>query len=250
MFLRTRLLFALAAALLASCVRIERHTTNIGVPTAMLGAWTGGWSSSTGGGQGSVTLHLQTFDQHPVVQVQAVHPCLRDGAYEFRMAGLHLELLRDSVVVFVGDVDLAARRLVGSYECAADRGVWSANWTNDLEPIGNIGGTWVGTFVAGSGPPANFTMEVEQRWSLGFLQLVGEVVVDGFGVGFPISRGEIDFHGTGFDLLLRGNQLGTSVLLQGNGDLAGAPTCSGVMIVEDIVSPFVAGTWSAVRTGP
>lgn len=233
-----------------ACVRIERRTTSVELPPAMLGAWSGGWTSATAGTQGQVSLRVQTFEQHPVVQIESAHPCLQNGAYEFRLRGAHMELMRNGEVVFAGDVDLGARRFSGTYQCTQDQGDWSADWNHDLPEIGNASGTWTGTFAAGSPPvTGDFTMEIEQTWNLGFLQISGEVVVDRFGVAFPIHSGQIEFRDSTFDMLLRGSQLGANVVVQGTGTVLGQAASSGLMLLDDPNVPLVGGTWTAVRQG-
>lgn len=239
-----------AALSSTACVRIERRTTEIGVPPALEGAWSGTWASTGNGGQGSVAMRLQSFEGRPVVRIESSHPCLQPGSYEFSLQPPQLELRRSGVPVFLGAIDSANRRIVGTYGCTADAGTWSVGWTGALPPIGDASGIWTGTFTAGS-PPAStgFTMELRQGWQAGFLTVTGEVVVDGIGVGVPIESGSVEWEGNAFDLALRGTQLGLRVQVQGTGTLQSLPVCAGLLLVDLPTGGAIGGTWNAVRTG-
>src|SRR5262245_51815695 len=231
----------------AACIKVERHVTTT-LPAQMLGAWSGSWTSSLATQQGPVALRLQQFEGKLVVQIDSSHPCLQDGQYEFALTATQLELRRDGEVVFEADVDFEARRFSGTYHCHEDSGTWTASWSHELPALGDIGGLWAGTFAAGS-VSRTFTMSIDQRWDNGLLDLEGQVVVEGLGVGFPITSGQVDFQGAAFDLVLRGNQLGTQVIVQGAGSIAGAGTCAGLVLADDGSGQLVIGSWNATRQG-
>jgi hypothetical protein len=231
----------------AACVKVERHATT-GLPPQMLGAWSGSWRSTLATQQGPVALRLQQFEGKPVVQIDTTHPCLQEGEYQFVLGATQLELLRDGDVVFQAAVDLPARRFTGTYHCHEDSGTWTASWDHELPALGDIGGLWTGTFAAGTVSRA-FTMSIDQRWENGILLLDGQVVVEGLGVGFPITSGQVDFQGSTFDLRLRGNQVGTELVVQGAGSIAGGGTCAGLVLADDGSGQLVIGTWSATRQG-
>lgn len=238
------LVLALVAGSMTSCLRVERRSTSTGpLPAAMLGAWSGDWTSTSGGGNGGLALSVQMFEGQPVLQLDSAHPCLVSGNYRLVADGPILQLQRNGIPVFVAELDQQQRRLVGTYACAQDNGQWSASWTHELPPLGNIGGLWTGTFEVPSEPERTFTMQIEQEWNNGLLSLTGEVVVDGLGIGLPIESGAVFWTGDRFDLTLRASQLGAQVFVNGTGTTGVPMQANGLIFLTSQPT----GTWSATR---
>lgn len=244
------LAFALPA-LLGGCFEFER-TQRTSVPPALLGEWRGNWASAQNMGTGEVLLSVQTFEGEPLLQLDTQHPCLVERSYEFVQQGAIWELRRDGRTLFRAELDADERRLVGTYDCTADRGSWSAQWNQELPAIPDLGGTWTGTF-AGAEPrtTGSLVLELDQELERGVLALRGVVRMPDLEVEMRVTNGQILWVDDRFDLALQaGGAPWPVLLLQGIGDRASRAVQDGILVVDHPRVPFRLGLWTAAWQAP
>jgi hypothetical protein len=244
------LLGLLALSLLPACYRVEYRST-ITVPPALVGAWNGTWRSAMGGGQGTMALRLQTFDERPVLHVDTSHACLQGGAFQLSLRGTHFEVRRGGVPVFTAELEPDARRLVGDYACAADHGTWNVEWTRELPPLGDVTGDWTGTFATAQPPvDLDFALRLEQTWDDGNIVVNGEVHLEGQPQPLSITQGRVFHVDQGFDLVLSSIVGSTRFVVQGAGHFGDPVSASGLAFVDTLGGPQFAGAWTAERLPP
>lgn len=243
--------FCLAAAVVAAaCTKVEvRSTTRQGgALTALTGSWTGSWHSDGGAGTGTVAIQVRAFDDKPVVRLQIDNPCLPPQAYSFVQTGTHVELRADGEPVFWGDLG-ADRTLNGQYGCPEDTGNWTVTWQNELPVIGDLSGTWHGSFAVATPPvQGNFELELEQVWDDGLLVIEGRLASPTFGIAPVLGRGLIEWRDTTFDLqFVTADPAAPQVLLAGVGDTAQLRIVDGIAtFAPDPRVPFRQAQWQAM----
>jgi hypothetical protein len=258
----SRYLMALCVALLGSaCVRVDhtsvRHET-AGIPDPVFGEWSGGWSSTgaagSGMGAGSVQLRVQAFDGQPLLSFVVDNPCLQPVAYSFSLQGRHLEITSVSgndMIVFAADLDDSLRQLHGTYECMLDAGTWSADWSRPLLPIGDLSGTWYGsfesTFPAGAG---TLSLELQQFVADGALQVTGTLNLVDHALTLPVRSGLVDWTDGHFSLdLVTDPQVLPLIHLQGDGDGQSLTIPNGEFVVATGSAVAATGLWFATWVG-
>lgn len=235
-----------ALLLLVGCGDIEVKSTRVGtaVPAQLQGEWIGSWASTRGPGTGSVTLQVQSFDGDPLVQVLVDNPCLQPQNYQLTMTGNSFELLADGRPLFSAVLG-PDRTLVGTFECAADAGLWQATWTADLPPILDLGGVWQGQVQAAALPATDLVVTFVQSVRGGQLAIDGTLELPGLlPAPLPVV-GTVRFHGSAFELLLTtANGIAPEVQLAGLGDPATLAIDDGLMVAAAIPQlPSGMATW-------
>jgi hypothetical protein len=232
----------------AACVRVQRTTTPAGaIPPQLLGSWVGSWQSGQGPGSGGITLDLQAFTARPVVHVEIDNPCLPTAQYSFAVTAERWELRAEGVPVFVATLDPSARMLTGHYECHDDHGTWTARWTHELPPVGDLSGLWTGSArVVGLGVESPMELELSQQWRQGLLRLDGHVRIPALQLDLLIAEGQVDWLRDRVDLQLRTEaESAPEALLQGSGAPEG--DLSGFVVIDDPRVPFSTAVWRVQR---
>jgi len=254
-----RLLAALLLVSLStsSCGDLDVKSIRVAdaVPAELEGEWRGQWSSTRGGGAGTVTLRMQEFEGEAVVSVQLDNPCIEARAYQFRAAGNLIELLADGVPLFSAVLD-DSRTLTGTYECAADGGVWSVTWNRGLAPLVDLGGTWQGVVAVSVAGAASQSLSL--LLTLDLVVQGGALVVQGTAQLPDLSPtvlpilGLVSFRTTDFDLrlLVPTSESGDGLELLGAGRLDTFRVDTGLVQVTDPTLPISHATWTAQRIAP
>jgi len=246
------LLLACFLFLAAACGDIDvREIRTEGVPPELIGEWTGTWQSHLNVTGGMLLLRIQEFAGEPVVTVQVDHPCVKPREYEFRATATTVELLADGEVVFAAVVG-SDRTLIGTYDCAADRGSWDASWLRELPPVIDLAGRWDGGIRLDGAPEQPFVMRLEQDVRGGALRLDGTIDLPGV-LPEPLGiTGWLEFHETTFEILLTTlpgevpiaymTALGNSALLRIEDGMLQAAISAQL--------PLLQATWHAAWTSP
>lgn len=253
--MRALAVLALVSLSFAACGDITVKSIRVAdsVPATLEGEWTGQWSSTRSTGGGTVRLRMQDFEGEPVVSVQLDNPCIEARAYQFRTTGNLIELLADGVPLFSAVLG-EARTLTGTYECAADSGVWSVTWSRELAPLVDLGGRWDGTLSL----PGLSTTSLRLQLDLDFLVQGGALVVQGTARLPDLSTtvlpvfGVVFFRTDDFDLRLLAptTETGTGIELFGVGPLDTRRIDTGLVQVTDPSLPIAQATWQAQWISP
>lgn len=213
------------------------------VPAALEGEWSGTWTSEVNAMAGSLSVRVQQFAGQPLVSLSIDNPCLVPRDYELRLTGGTIELLADGVRVL--DATLTAdRRLLGSYECAADRGTWSAERIRDLPPPLDLSGTWRGTVTVG-GASEPLVVELVQTVRAGSLALDGLVTLPE-ALPFPVPvTGGVQFGDADFRIALQTRSgFQPAVVLTGVGDREPVQVDIGLLqVLSSTALPFSQGVF-------
>lgn len=242
--------FCIAAAVAAAgCTKVEvRSSTRPGGALAALtGSWMGTWRSAGAAGTGTVAIQVRAFADKPVVRLQIDNPCLTPRSYAFVQTGTRVELRADGVPVFWGDLG-AGKTLTGNYGCPEDHGSWMVTWENELPVIGDLSGTWHGSFAAATPPVQGaFVLELAQSWEDGLLVVEGQLTAPTFGIAPVPGRGLIEWRDTAFDLqFVTDEPTAPRVLLAGIGDTAQLRVVDGIAtFAPDPRVPFRQALWQA-----
>jgi hypothetical protein len=211
-----RLAISLLAAL-AACGDLEVKSVRAPDPVAAWeGQWDGSWSSSSGG-SGSVTVRVQSFRGEPVVAVEFSNPCFATRTYELVLLPNSIELRADGETVLAATLG-DGPRLVGTYDCTTDFGLWDAVRVGDLPAVLDLAGTWAGNLQYATGGAA-LALALEQEVVDGVVRLSGRLDLGGlWPVAVPVA-GRADFREDGYDVMLR-STTGTvpDVVLSGVGE--------------------------------
>ncbi len=183
---------------------------------AWQGQWDGTWSSSSGG-SGSVTVRVQSFRGDPVVAVEFSNPCFATRTYELVLLPNSIELRADGETVLAATIG-DGPRLVGTYDCTTDFGLWDAVRVGDLPVVHDLAGAWTGNLQYATGS-ASLALSLEQEVVDGIVRLSGLLDLGGlWPVEVPVE-GRADFRDDGYDVVLR-STTGTvpDVVLSGVGE--------------------------------
>jgi hypothetical protein len=197
----------LLSVLLAGCgkLRLQTTITPQAIPAQMEGEWTGTWTSSTNGAQGTLHVRLQTFANNPVVRFENDHPVMQVSDFRFLFLGRHVEIHASdaTAAAFSGDVAAGLRTMSGVYSCTGDAGTWQAAWNRVLPPIGDVSGDWLGGFETFEPPlQAPLHLQLVQTWVDGVLHVSGEIDVPGTSNQVAIQDGIVEWRETDYVILL------------------------------------------------
>ena len=199
------------AAVMLSClalggcgVKVKTARTGGLTSSSFDGEWVGTWQPAIGvaGSGGPLTLRLQQFQGQPVVAVQIDNPCVTPREYELLLRASSVELRADGQVVFGAVLD-ENRTLLGTYQCAAGTGSWSAVWQRALPPIVDLSGTWAGSLVVPGGGPFALECTLTQSVRAGSLVLDGTVLLPELLLTPIVVTGSVQFREGAYDLVLR-----------------------------------------------
>ena len=249
-------LFALVSLSSVACGDIDVKSIRVVdvVPRALEGEWRGQWSSTEDSGAGTVTLRMQDFEGEAVVSLQLDNPCIEKRSYQFVTSGNLLQLLADGVVVFSAVLG-GERSMAGTYECAADVGVWSVDWTRSLAAPVDLGGQWMGSVTVPGLAPMVLQLDLDLFVQGGTLMIEGTATL--FPDGMPPTTlpvtGSATFLETTFDLRLvapTSDVPNVGVQLFGGGSVAALRVDVGTVQTNDPGLPFHEAIWQAQRLGP
>ncbi len=175
------------------------------VPTALLGEWSGTWTSANASAattSGDVLVRVQAFEDQPIVQVQFDHPCVEPRVYELVLSGESIALRADGVVVLAASL-AGEGQLLGTFQCPADLGTWSATRQRDLPVVLDLGGSWQAELAVIGAPVRAFDLSLVQSVRSGFVQLDGLLDLGDLWPLPVMVEGPVQFVGEEFQFALR-----------------------------------------------
>jgi hypothetical protein len=214
-------LWVSSCLLAVACGDIEVRSVRVAetVPAALEGEWAGSWQSTLTSTGGALTVRVQEFASQPVVSLQITNPCLVPRTYQLALEGGAIELRADGAVVFAARLD-QDQRLVGTFQCDADRGTWSASRQRGLPELVDLSGEWSGLLSPPGITPVAVALTLSQTVAAGALTLAGSLRVPDFLLATIPVEGVVMFRDTGFDLTLRsGAGVVPPLVLSGLGEL-------------------------------
>lgn len=234
------------ACLFAACgdIQVRSVRSENVVPATLQGEWSGTWTSAASGMGGALTVRVQEFAQEPVVSLSIDNPCLVPRDYELRLAGASIELLADGVRVLDAAIE-EPRRLVGSYECAADRGTWSADWVRELPKPIDLSGSWSGTVTVPGVASEPMFVELAQAVRAGALVLDGMITLpQALPLPVPVT-GTVEFGENDFQIVLQTRSgFQPAVVLTGIGDREPVQVDVGFLqVLSSAALPFSQGVF-------
>jgi hypothetical protein len=176
--IRLLVLLVLVVPLACGQVRSSLPDASAAVPSALVGEWSGAWTSATGDTGGDLALRVQEFAGQPVVQLVTDLPCLAGGSFQ-------VQFTATDFTVRVGDTQVLAGALVGpgalagQFGCGLGAGNWQATRTRALPPVTDLTGRWNGTLFFQGLPAAPFALDLRMQLDSGVLRLDGEIFVEG-----------------------------------------------------------------------
>lgn len=251
--MRSPVLLLLASCGLSACGDLDVRSVRApqAVPRALIGEWTGSWHATQSGLEGGIVVRVQEFEGEPVVNVQFENPCIEPRTYDLVVTEATIELRADGRTVIAATVG-EGRSLIGTYECTAESGTWSAVWQHDLPEVVDLGGDWDGTLVVGGQSNRAVHLELTQSVAGGMVLLDGLLDLgDAWPLPVPM-RGTVVFRTGGYDVMLStlaGNQ--PVLLLTGTGDTEPLRIENGILqALSSAPLPFQAGLFTVARQGP
>lgn len=204
----TRVILLGWLACLAACGELKVRSTapSQTLPAALEGRWVGTWTSSGNQGGGPIEIRIQQFRSEPVVQVQIDNPCLTPNDYDLALTGDQISLSLAGTTVMSANL-LTEQLLDGIYTCAADEGVWQAEWVEGLPSLLDLSGEWEGRIFSVGEEELPFTMQVEQSVQGGQLVLAAQADLPTLSGGGPMAagvpmQGYVRFYPEDFELTL------------------------------------------------
>ena len=238
-------------ALLAACgdLQVRSVRSDDVVPAALAGEWVGTWTSSETLSTGAVTVRVQEFDRQPVVALSIDNPCVIPQDYELLFVGRTIELRADGVPILDAVLQTDSRELTGNYNCAADRGTWSASWTRELPELVDLSGTWSGDVSVPGVLTEPLTLTLRQSVRGGGLVLDGEVrLPSALALPVPVA-GAVRFRDADFELVLQ-TEIGFQprVVMTGIGDREPLQVEFGLLrVLSSQVLPFSQALFQITR---
>lgn len=232
---------------LCSCGDIEVRSTpgTTSVSSALAGEWQGTWSSGRTSTTGALTLRLQDFGGEPVVSFEIDNLCLAPAQYDLVLQGGLVSLVNDGVPVLVASLS-APEELSGSYGCAADDGVWTAQRTGALPELLDLSGEWGGVLAAPGLADEPIEVSLSQRVQAGQLVLDALVYLPN-SLPAPVPmQGIVQFAEDTFEVQLA-SSIGAGPLLAVQGVGLRAPLSipdATVAVVGPSPLPFTEATFS------
>lgn len=199
-----RSLVVLLPLLVTACGDLELKSvrpTDV-VPAGLEGEWVGSWQSVLSNTGGGLNVKVQEFDGEPVLGMQLDNPCITPREYDLVMTPSTIELRADGATVFAATLG-EGRTLIGTYQCKADLGTWTATWQRLLPPIVDLGGTWSGDLTIAGQPALPIRLQLDQSVASGAIVIDGALELIGLSPAPIPMTGSAQFRDQGFDLLLQ-----------------------------------------------
>jgi hypothetical protein len=194
------LLLLLGLSLACGKLRTSVPDPSAAVPSALVGEWSGAWTSAAGDSGGDLELRVQEFAGQPVVQIVTDLPCLAGATFELQFAGAAFAVRAGEAEVLTGSL-AGPGQLSGQFGCGAGSGTWQATRLRPLPPATDLTGRWNGTLFFEGLPAAPFALDLRMRLDAGVLRLDGEIFVEGSDPASVVGVAA-DFDDQGFSLLV------------------------------------------------
>ncbi len=198
-----RSLLAVLPLALTACGDLELKSVrpSDAVPAGLEGEWVGSWQSVMSNTSGTLNVQVQEFAGEPIVAVSIENPCITAREYELVLTPSTIELRADGVTVFAATLGEAGS-LVGTYQCEADLGTWTAAWQRALPPITDLSGTWTGELTVSGQRDVPIRLQLAQRVADSQIVLDGALELTGLWPAPIAMTGAAQFREQGFDVLL------------------------------------------------
>lgn len=174
-----RAILSLSLLLLAACGDIKTNIPSAStVPTALVGEWTGTWSTTAGDQNGALTLRVQEFAGQAVVQIDTDLPCVAGTSFQLQFQSTSFTASIGGQQVLQGAVT-APGAMAGTFSCAAGTGSWQAARVRALPVVTDLSGVWNGALYRDGATPLPFTLTLQMTLDSGVLRLDGTIAVQG-----------------------------------------------------------------------